>query len=75
MATEYDTIDGKWWLFEDGRKVRLLSDKESAMVIWGKEEVSCPFCGEGDFDRIGLKSHLLHGDCQQFNESSDTFRI
>lgn len=31
----YETIDGKWWLFRDGKKVRELTDKEAANVIWG----------------------------------------
>ena len=25
----------------------------------------CPWCGDGDFDLIGLKSHLLN-DCEKF---------
>ena len=24
-----------------------------------KELIECPFCGEGDFDKIGLKIHLI----------------
>ena len=27
--------------------------------------VLCPFCGEDDFDLIGLKSHLQH-DCTEY---------
>ena len=23
-----------------------------------RQDISCPFCGEGDFDRVGLKVHL-----------------
>jgi ssDNA-binding Zn-finger/Zn-ribbon topoisomerase 1 len=23
--------------------------------------VKCPFCGEGDYDLVGLKNHLLYG--------------
>lgn len=30
----------------------------------------CPFCSEKDFDLIGLKLHLTHGDCEPF-ESID----
>ena len=26
----------------------------------------CPFCGEDDFDSIGLKTHLIRGDCDAF---------
>lgn len=31
-------------------------------------DVACQFCGEGEFDLIGLKSHIQHGDCKAFNE-------
>ena len=27
----------------------------------------CPFCGENDFDLIGLKSHILN-HCEKFDE-------
>jgi hypothetical protein len=27
--------------------------------------IACPFCGENDFDLIGLKSHLLN-HCVEF---------
>jgi RecJ-like exonuclease len=30
-------------------------------------DIICPFCKEGDFDLIGLKSHLEHGDCEKYN--------
>lgn len=30
------------------------------------EEISCPFCGENDFDLLGLKIHLMRGWCEQF---------
>jgi hypothetical protein len=29
--------------------------------------MTCPFCGEKEFDDIGLKHHLLRGWCAQFN--------
>ncbi len=32
---EYETIDGKWWLFEDGKPIRPLTDDEARKVIWG----------------------------------------
>ena len=28
----------------------------------------CPFCGENDFDAVGLKGHLLN-DCAVFDET------
>jgi hypothetical protein len=32
------------------------------------ESIACPFCKEADFDLLGLKSHLLNGDCEGFNK-------
>ena len=34
------------------------------------DDVVCPFCGEGDFDLVGLKMHFLRGWCDKFNETS-----
>lgn len=31
--------------------------------------IVCPFCLTGDFDLIGLKSHLEHGDCDVYNRT------
>jgi hypothetical protein len=28
---------------------------------------TCPFCGEGDFDTVGLKSHLMN-HCEEFDK-------
>lgn len=34
---QYETIDGKWWLFgENGKPIRPLRDDEAAEVIWGR---------------------------------------
>lgn len=30
------------------------------------DDVTCQFCGEGDFDLIGLKMHLRFGWCEAF---------
>ena len=38
-------------------------------------EVRCPFCGEEDFDLIGLKTHLDNGDCDAYNEITPRPRI
>ena len=38
----------------------------------GKEitlAVECPFCGEKDFDLIGLKIHFNRGWCQVFEQT------
>lgn len=32
-------------------------------------ELVCPFCEEKDFDAIGLKLHLIKGDCDKFNDT------
>lgn len=32
------------------------------------ELISCPFCGEADFDLIGLKIHLTRGHCEAYEE-------
>ncbi len=29
--------------------------------------VACPFCGEDDFDLVGLKHHLQAGYCGQYD--------
>jgi len=35
MPGEFETIDGKWWLFENGKPIRPLTDDETRKVIWG----------------------------------------
>lgn len=34
------------------------------------ETIKCPFCGEDDFDLIGLKSHLIN-HCETFRDTED----
>ena len=29
-------------------------------------EMKCPFCGDDDFDDVGLKIHLIFGHCETF---------
>lgn len=31
--------------------------------------IKCPFCGEDDFDLIGLKNHFERGHCDVYNET------
>jgi hypothetical protein len=42
-----------------------------------KEEpyIKCPFCHEPNFDLIGLKLHLEHGDCDKYNSLPELIRI
>lgn len=31
--------------------------------------IACPFCGEQDFDAVGLKHHLRAGHCDQYEHT------
>jgi hypothetical protein len=31
-----------------------------------REELTCPFCQETEFDAIGLKIHFIKGQCEPF---------
>ena len=42
---EFSTVDGKWFLFVDGKAIRPLADEEAAWVIWGKKPGICMECG------------------------------
>jgi hypothetical protein len=33
--------------------------------------MTCPFCGDTDFDEIGLKRHLTLGWCDEFGDVPD----
>jgi hypothetical protein len=35
IVPTYETIEGKWWMFNGSTPLRELSDKEAALVIWG----------------------------------------
>lgn len=35
--------------------------------------VSCPFCGDTDYDLIRLKNHFVSGYCDKFNETKGLF--
>lgn len=39
------------------------------------DDCACPWCGETEFDRIGLKDHLTSGDCADFDECETIARI
>jgi len=36
--------------------------------------LTCPFCGYAEFDAIGLKSHLTHGECEPFEQTAEITR-
>ena len=46
------------------------SESRSTALLADDSDVVCPFCGECDFDLVGLKMHLLRGWCDKFNETS-----
>lgn len=35
-------------------------------------EVTCPFCGEGGFDRCGLKYHFERGHCEVYERTNES---
>ena len=39
-----------------------------------KGVVRCPFCGDGDFDLVGLKLHINRGWCPIFEDLDTTDR-
>ncbi len=49
--------------------------KAVVQVILDRLESGCPFCGEGDFDKPGLKSHFEHGDCEEYNNTEVINRV
>ncbi len=40
-----------------------------------EDNIACPFCGDAKFDKVGLKSHLEHGDCEVYNNLESIWRI
>jgi hypothetical protein len=32
-----------------------------------KDGIICPFCKDSDFDEIGLKMHVVLGQCEKYN--------
>lgn len=35
-------------------------------------DMVCPFCGDGEYDRIGLKAHLQRGYCDAYETTKRT---
>ncbi len=38
-------------------------------------DMACPFCGETEFDEVGLKTHLVVGWCLIFDEIDEDVRL
>jgi hypothetical protein len=32
-----------------------------------KDGITCPFCSETDFDKLGLKMHIVLNQCEEYN--------
>lgn len=45
-----------------------MADKDAGSHEAAPSYVKCPFCGEDDFDLIGLKGHLKM-DCEVFDKT------
>lgn len=43
--------------------------------VAGGDTIKCPYCAEPDFDAVGLKGHLLAGDCAVWNETDVPTRL
>ena len=58
-------------------KIYHISQSENIDIHTKEDDryVICPFCKETDFDLVGLKSHLLHGDCDIFNKTEEIARV
>ena len=59
----YDTIGGKWWLFEDRDPVRPLTDIEAATVIWDTVGERDVVVDNDDADAESLAGWLESFDC------------
>lgn len=38
-------------------------------------DIICHFCNENNFDLVGLKSHLINGDCEVYNNTESEGRL
>lgn len=45
--------------------------------VYGNDDcdIKCPFCGESDFDKVGLKGHLFYGDCAEYEQTEPPRRL
>lgn len=39
------------------------------------EDIHCPFCNEGGFDKEGLKGHITYGDCTEYDKTKRPNRL
>jgi hypothetical protein len=55
--------------WSDEQVERYSHNKIAVDVLNEQGALICPFCGEGDFDKIGLKGHLLKFGCDIMMET------
>jgi len=53
-----------WWLEDAAKLLTEFINKEVSPK--NKEDLTCLFCNETGFDEIGLKSHFIHQDCDEY---------
>ena len=75
--------DGKCPCGQETKGDPLPEDKSKICVYWDIENnrcnlseitISCPFCGEDDFDLVGLKAHLER-HCEVYDETPQVHTI
>ena len=79
ILCNYDRGKYKDWdecieFIEDAFKATSTSTGSTTNSTAIDELIMCPYCKKDDFDLIGLKSHLMHGDCEKWNETIDLNR-
>lgn len=50
-------------------KLNQLLTEEHTKPDPNRQNVTCPFCNETDFDLIGLKNHFIRGHCDEYNDT------
>lgn len=60
MKTEIEINDAyvNWVAKSKIPLTRMMAWNECAKWLLSQKEIICPFCGDDDFDKIGLKHHL-----------------
>lgn len=51
---------------KNSEKIRQTLNEIRAIAVSASAGLVCPFCGDDDFDQIGLKRHLILGYCEKF---------
>jgi len=44
-------------------------------IVKETTDLICPFCEETGFDKMGLKNHFEHGDCDKYNNIKELDRL